>query len=60
MKRDSFILYTDFNAILKEIPDEQAGRLFKAIYEYEASGEIPILEDSIRYVFLMLKQKLDE
>ena len=60
MKRDSFILYTDFYDVLKEIPDEQAGMLFKAIYEYQATGKVPTLEDSIKYVFLILKQKLDE
>lgn len=39
-KRKSFVLYTDHLAILKELSDEQAGRLFKMIAAYQSGEEV--------------------
>lgn len=40
--RKSFILHTDSLEILRELTDEQAGKLFKAIYEHNAGNEVEL------------------
>lgn len=40
--RKSFILHTDSLEILRELTDEQAGKLFKAIYEHNAGNDVEL------------------
>lgn len=58
--RDSFILYTEQKEIINKLSDEQAGKLIKAIYEYESTGVMPILEKEIDLVITPIKQTLDK
>ena len=37
----SFLLYKDTLSILKQLTDEEAGKLFKAIYEYQTNNILP-------------------
>ncbi len=37
----SFLLYKDSLSILKQLTDEEAGKLFKAIYEYQTNNILP-------------------
>ena len=37
----SFFLYKDNLSILKQLTDEEAGKLFKAIYEYQTNNILP-------------------
>lgn len=37
----SFFLYKDSLSILKQLTDEEAGKLFKAIYEYQTNNILP-------------------
>lgn len=60
MAKDSFILYTEINDVVKELDDEQKGILFQTILDYEITGEIPDdLDKMIRLVFLPIKRSLD-
>ena len=36
----SFILHKDSLSILDQLTDQQAGKLFKALYEYQKEGKI--------------------
>lgn len=58
MKRNSFILHTDSLDILSELTDEQAGALFKAISEYQRSGESS-LEGIMKALFIPFKNQFD-
>lgn len=58
--RDSFILYTEQKEIINKLSDEQAGKLIKAIYEYEATGMMPELEKEIDLAITSIKQTLDK
>ena len=40
MKKDSFVLYTEFSPSISRLSDESCGKLFKMIMTY-AEGEIP-------------------
>lgn len=52
-------LYYDFSKTLKLMPDDAAGRLIKAIFDYVIDGEEPQLENGEQYVFMMLQSQLD-
>ena len=60
MKRDSFILYTEINDVVKELEDDQKGKLFQAILDYESTGEVPEMDTLIKCVFIPIKRDLDE
>lgn len=59
MKKDSFILYTEQKEVLDKLTDEQAGRLFKAIYEYAATNNLPKLDSLLDLVVIPFKQNID-
>ena len=40
MKKDSFVLYNSFYEPIKELKNEQLGKLFRAIFDYTINGEI--------------------
>lgn len=42
--KKSFILHIDSLCVLDKMTKEQAGELFKAIYEYQKTGEVPKLD----------------
>jgi hypothetical protein len=42
--KSSFILHLDSLCILDKLTDEQAGRLFKAIYQYQQTKDLPTLD----------------
>ena len=54
MCRNSFVLYTDQKETVEQLSDEEAGKLFKAIYEYNKSNEI-ILTGVLKAVFMQFK-----
>lgn len=58
--RESFILYTKINEVVKQLNDEEKGRLFQAILDYEETGEMPELEKLLHLVFIPIKQDLDK
>ena len=61
MKKNApgFILEKDQKIIIDELSNEEAGIIFKAIYEYEATKEEPTLDKTLKIVFKQIKVKLD-
>lgn len=57
--RDSFILYTDQKEAVDELSDEDAGKLFKAIYEYNKTNKIKV-EGMLKVIFMQFKVFLDK
>lgn len=58
MDKKSFILYHDQKEVIDELSDEQAGKLFKAIYEYNVNKKI-ILKGALKLVFIPFKTTFD-
>lgn len=58
MNKKSFVLYADQKEIIDELDDEQAGKLFKAIYEYNATGKTS-LTGILKSVFTSFKITFD-
>ena len=60
MERESFILYTEQKEVIDKLNDEQAGKLIKAIYEYEKTGNMPKLDSMLDIVITPFKLALDK
>ena len=58
MAKKSFILYHDQKEVIDELEDEQAGKLFKAIYEYNVNKK-EILSGVLKLVFIPFKTAFD-
>lgn len=59
MARNSFVLYQEQEEVIKKLSDEQAGKLYKAIFEYNRTGETPVLDFMLELIFTPIKQQLD-
>lgn len=57
--KNSFVLYVDSKDVVDRLTDEQAGQLFKAIFDYEANGALPELDAMTDIVFMTMRQHLD-
>lgn len=58
MAKKSFILYKDQKEVIDELTDEQAGKLFKAIYEYNINKKIN-LTGALKLIFIPFKTSFD-
>jgi hypothetical protein len=60
MARKSFILYLTQKGMFDTLNDTQAGKLIKAIFEYEQTNEMPKLNGQANIAFMAIKPLLDE
>lgn len=58
MEKKSFILYNDQKEVIDELDDEQAGKIFKAIYEYNSTKKIN-LKGALKVIFIPFKTSFD-
>ena len=63
MKNDTeqkgFVVYGDYKAVIDELDDEQAGKLFRGMLNYFVDGEDPNFTDVLKFVFIPIKQQMD-
>lgn len=57
--KNAFLLYKNHAEIFDKLSDEQAGKLIKAIFEYERTGVMPELEPLLDMAFTPIKQTID-
>ena len=57
--RNSFILYSSYEDILKELSKEEIGEVLMAIFAYQRTGEKPELSKGANIAFLFIKNQLD-
>ena len=57
--KKSFILFNDLKEPVNNLSDVDAGKLFKAIFEYQNGGMTQDLPASAEMAFLFIKQQLD-
>lgn len=58
MNKNNFILYHEQREIIDQLTDNQAGKLFKAIFQY-SMGEEPKLSKTLSLVFVPIRQMID-
>lgn len=59
MDKNSFLIYLDYQEQFELLTDEQAGKLIKAILEYEKTGKILELDGMTKIAFSFIKTQLD-
>lgn len=59
MGRSELILPTDTLDALEALADSERGRLFTALLSYARTGEVPRLTGDERYVFPLIRAKID-
>jgi hypothetical protein len=59
--KKSFVLYTDYREQISLLSDEEAGRLFKGIFEYIDNGAIPNFSGNLglKIAFSFVRANLD-
>lgn len=57
--KNSFIMYHDQKEIFEKLNCEEAGKLIKAIFDYETTGNLPELSELLSYIIIPIKQMLD-
>ena len=58
-KKPSFLLYRSFYEPIKNLNNEDLGKLFRSIYEYQVSETIPDSNTSIYMAFQFFKNQFD-
>ena len=57
--KSSFVLYTRYREQINMLNNEQAGQLMKAIFDYQAMGEVAIEDPVVAMLWSVMKQQLD-
>jgi hypothetical protein len=57
-KKESFLLYKSFYEPIKTMSDNQIGRLFKSLFEYQINGTENV-DDDIKIPFCFFKNQMD-
>ena len=60
MKKNSFVLYTDYLAQIELLTMEQRGVLLTAIMKYQAGEELPDADPVTEMAFSFIKANLDK
>lgn len=59
MKKESFIVYTRFYKPIQRLTDEQLGRLFRALFEYNSTDESISVDEDIEMAFGFFSNQMD-
>lgn len=57
--KESFVLYASHRELVEQLSNEQAGKLFKAIFEYTSGNNSIELDSMTRMAFISIRQDLD-
>ncbi len=60
MGKNNFLIEKSWGALFKSLPDEKAGQIIKAMYDYDCGMEIRIEDPILSAVFEMIRSKMDE
>ena len=58
-EKKSFVLYTEYEENIEELPDVELGQLFRAIFGYVNRGIVPELSPSSKMAFSFIRKDLD-
>lgn len=59
MNKEGFLIYKSFYEPIKGLSNEDAGRLFKALFEYQINGEILEEQGMVKMAFEFFKNQFD-
>lgn len=56
--KDSFILYTDYKQHIELLTDEEAGQLFRALFEFVEAGTVPSFTGQLKMCFSFISAQI--
>lgn len=56
--KDSFILYTDYKQHIELLTDEEAGQLFRALFEFVEAGTVPPFTGQLKMCFSFISAQI--
>ena len=59
MAKNSFVIYHNYRETLEDLTDEQVGKLFRAIFDYEIDKKEPNFNGELKIAFRFIKKDLD-
>ena len=59
MAKNSFVLYHNYREVLTDLTDEQLGKLFRALFDYEIDRTEPKFSGELKIAFGFIKKDLD-
>ena len=59
MTKNSFVIYHNYRDTLEDLTDEQVGKLFRAIFDYEIDKKEPNFNGELKIAFRFIKKDLD-
>ena len=59
MTKNSFVIYHKYRDTLEDLTDEQVGKLFRAIFDYEIDKKEPNFNGELKIAFRFIKKDLD-
>ena len=59
MAKNSFVIYHNYRDTLEDLTDEQVGKLFRAIFDYEIDEKEPNFNGELKIAFRFIKKDLD-
>ena len=59
MAKNSFVLYHNYRETLEDLTDEQVGKLFRALFDYEIDKTEPNFIGELKIAFKFIKKDLD-
>ena len=60
MKNNSFLIQMNFKDPIDSLSDEQAGRVFKGLFQYVSNGKLPSYDPVTNVVLKIFKSSIDE
>ena len=52
-------MFTDYEVTLRELNDEELGRLMRAMFRYAQDGTLPQFQGNERFIWPMIQQTVD-
>ena len=58
--KNSFLVYAaDIKETLDDMTDEQVGKLFRGMVDYQVTGEAPVFSGELKFAFIPIRQQMD-
>lgn len=58
--KQGYVMYKTWSPVIKHLPDEAAGKLFKAIADYQDGEDVLLDDPMLEAVFLMIKATFEQ
>ena len=57
--KKAFVMYDEWQTLIESMTDEQAGKLIKAIYDYQYGEETPPEETLLNSIYQMMRNRFE-